>query len=79
MIRVLLFAGIQEKLQTHQLTVPFEELTVQELKSYLIEQHHGLKLDLNQALFAVNQEFADEEQLIKAQDEVAIIPPVSGG
>jgi molybdopterin synthase catalytic subunit len=28
---------------------------------------------------AVNQEFADSNQLVTANDEIAVIPPVAGG
>jgi molybdopterin synthase sulfur carrier subunit len=28
---------------------------------------------------AINQDFADDDQLLKEGDEVALIPPVSGG
>ena len=34
---------------------------------------------LNGFLIAVNQEYAEDDLEIKAMDEIAIIPPVSGG
>lgn len=79
MIRILIFAGIQEKLQTNMITAPFEQATVRELKNYLLQEYPALEREWSQALLAVNQEFVSEEQWIKSTDEVAIIPPVSGG
>lgn len=79
MIQILVFAGIQEKLQTDKITAPFDQLTVGELKEYLVREYPVLEREWGQALIAVNQEFFADEQQICATDEVAIIPPVSGG
>jgi molybdopterin converting factor subunit 1 len=35
--------------------------------------------DLSSILIAVNNEYADSEMLLTDRDEVALIPPVSGG
>ena len=49
-----------------------------ELKDILLEKYPRLGA-LASFLLAVNEEFALPEQKINAGDEVAIIPPVSGG
>ena len=55
-----------------------ENATAGELKQHLTEQFPRLA-GLSSLLVAVNEEFADTDTLIQAGDEVAIIPPVSGG
>lgn len=52
--------------------------TVEELKTQLEEKYPRLKL-LASYMVAVNNEYAQQEQLIEIRDEIAIIPPVSGG
>lgn len=48
------------------------------LMSILIERYPRLK-DLNSIAVAVNGEYADETTIINSSDEIALIPPVSGG
>ncbi len=52
--------------------------TVGELRASLFKDYPKLK-DLNSLLIAVNQAYASDTILIKETDEIAIIPPVSGG
>lgn len=77
MIRILLFAELQEKVGKDQIEYPLESITVRELKQKLKEER-GL-LNLDHVMTAVNEEYATEEDLVKAGDTVALIPPVSGG
>lgn len=55
-----------------------EANTVSELKAYLVEKAPSLK-ELASLNIAVNQEYADDELLLKENDEIVLIPPVSGG
>jgi molybdopterin converting factor subunit 1 len=74
-VRVLLFASLRSK---HGDCVPIElpaPATVGALKSLLRSQ--GLWVD--GARVAVNRAFVPDELTIQQHDEVAIIPPVSGG
>lgn len=48
------------------------------LKSKLEEQYPKLK-ELASYMIAVNDEYAHANTMIQAGDEIAIIPPVSGG
>ena len=48
------------------------------LKSKLEEQYPKLK-ELASYMIAVNNEYAHADTVINADDEIAIIPPVSGG
>jgi len=51
---------------------------VGELKALLLNRYPKLK-DLNSLLIAVNQKYASDEVSIAETDEIALIPPVSGG
>lgn len=48
----------------------------------LIESHLDPKLDgkrIDKFLFAVNEELVDKDYLLKDDDTLAILPPLSGG
>jgi molybdopterin synthase sulfur carrier subunit len=55
-----------------------EPLTAGLLKELLEQKYPGLK-ELASFLLAVNNEYAEEQLPIRATDEIAMIPPVSGG
>ncbi len=51
---------------------------VSELRKMLLSNYPKLK-ELNSLLIAVNQSYAADEISLSETDEIAIIPPVSGG
>lgn len=53
--------------------------TVEDLVRRLIEEYPQLGVHRTSMLFAVNEEFADPGARLAAGDEVALLPPVSGG
>ena len=55
-----------------------EGSSVQQLKEKLIASYPKMQ-ELTWLLIAVNEEYGDEQQIIQAGDEIALIPPVSGG
>ncbi len=55
-----------------------DETSVHILKSMLEEKYPALK-KLGSYMIAVNNEYAGDEIIINDKDEVALIPPVSGG
>ncbi len=55
-----------------------ESVTVGELKKALVEKYPDFE-KLRSLAIAVNSEYATDEQLVDAGDEIVIIPPVSGG
>ena len=78
-IKILTF-GIAKEIcggSSIRLEVP-DQATAGELKQLLAEQYPRLG-GLKSFLLAVNEEFAEPDTLLIASDEVAIIPPVSGG
>ncbi len=52
--------------------------SVSELKKMLSETYPEFG-KLSSLAVAVNSEYADDELVLKGNDEIAIIPPVSGG
>ena len=55
-----------------------DNANVQHLLDKLKTEYPELK-DLNAVMVAVNSEYSKKDQLLKESDEVALIPPVSGG
>jgi len=53
-------------------------MNVKDLKEYLFNTYPEFKM-FNSFMVAVNQSYAEDELLIFPTDEIAIIPPVSGG
>lgn len=80
-LKLLLFAGLAESLGSPMLELNVEEntLTPPQLKAKLAELYPSIAGPLAGAFVAVNQAYADDTTTIREQDEVAIIPPVSGG
>lgn len=52
--------------------------SVKELKEKLTESYPRMKA-LTSLLIAVNEEYGDETLILTERDEIALIPPVSGG
>lgn len=82
MIKVLYFASIKEKIGLESENIQFRNgLTLALLISELSEKHPHISSLMNAKgfLFAVNQEVSDFSALLTDGDEVAILPPLSGG
>ncbi|MEB7772969.1 molybdopterin converting factor subunit 1 [Kurthia gibsonii] len=77
MISILFFAQLQESMGQAQMEVPLEGKTVAEVKAWL-EKEYPL-LSLGQVMTAVNEEFARDQTIVNEGDQVAFIPPISGG
>lgn len=78
MIRVLLFADLQEKAGIREIEISAEKLTINGIRKHIMELYPQLTA-IKTAMPAVNEEYAEGEQVVKAGDIVAFIPPVSGG
>ena len=83
-VKVLFFAGLREQLGTGavELEVPAAVATVGALRSHLrgLGSSYEVALGEKKALrVAVNQDMAPASATIKAGDEVAFFPPVTGG
>jgi len=84
MVKVLYFANLREDLGTagEELSLPADVTTVAALRAHLIARGGAWSssLALGKAVrVAVNQEMARPDAPVKAGDEVAFFPPVTGG
>jgi molybdopterin synthase catalytic subunit len=79
-ITVLFFATLKDLAGTNRLTLDGPESgSLDDLKVLLMDRFPTLAENLKSAVAAINQEFAFPEDCVKAGDEVAFFPPVSGG
>lgn len=80
MSEILLFGVAREIIGSATLKFSGEELpeSVGALRKLLMERYPELKT-ITSLKVAVNNEFAGDDAPIASRDEVALIPPVSGG
>ena len=76
-MRVLLF-GIAKDMAGAPFITAEGITSVAELKLWLYQQYPGLQ-QLRSLMIAVNKVYAQDSDILKNEDEVAVIPPVSGG
>jgi MoaE-MoaD fusion protein len=74
-VRVRLFAGLRERAGADELELELPEGAV---VADALERMRGLTEGVA-VVMAVNQEYADADASLRGGDEVALIPPISGG
>lgn len=79
-VTLLFFANLKDLAgtRTGEIDLP-DQATVSELRQVVAENYPGLERALPSAIVAINREFAEDEDTVPAEAEVAIFPPVSGG
>lgn len=78
-VQILAFGIVKEIAGTPTITIDIEAgTTAGTLKTALIAQYPKLG-ELKSLMIAINQYYAANDHPIKEGDEIAIIPPVSGG
>lgn len=78
-IKVLAFGISREILGDRVLEIQLNNgHTVADLRAHLASKYPGI-LGLKSLFIAVNNEYASDGQVLDEADEIAIIPPVSGG
>ena len=78
-IKVLLFGAAADRAGTRETSVAAGEVTLDELWPLLAERYPDLSPMRNTLVFAVNGEYARGDARVAGGDEVAVLPPVSGG
>jgi molybdopterin synthase catalytic subunit len=74
-VRIRLFAGLRERAGADQVELDLpEQASVRDA----LDRLGGITSDVP-VVMAINQEYADESTVLSAGDELALIPPVSGG
>ena len=78
-VNVMLFGITKDLIGKQFLSIDLpEKCTVGEFKDVLQLKYPEL-IELNSLAIAVNSEYARDHLLLNEQDEIALIPPVSGG
>jgi len=79
-VRVLLFASVREAVgERHVYVRVGPGATVADVRSKVCEEYPQVSEVMMRCAVAVNQEYAGEDRGVRGGDEVALIPPVSGG
>jgi molybdopterin converting factor subunit 1 len=78
-ITIRCFAGLGEQLGASVELAAEHPLTVAELRQQLSERYPDSRDMIARAMVAVNQEYATEATRLTSEDEIALIPLVSGG
>jgi molybdopterin converting factor subunit 1 len=79
-VSVLLFGRVREIVGAIEIELPAAPgETTASLLDALVARHPGLGPWRGSLRVAVNREYAPGERAVSAGDEIAVIPPVSGG
>ncbi|MFL2664939.1 MAG: molybdopterin converting factor subunit 1 [Dehalococcoidia bacterium] len=79
-VKIIFFSILREKLNLREIHIECEENSrlIDAIK--ILEKKMSLSdFDLKKCMLAVNEDYVDNNYLLKNGDEIAIIPPVSGG
>jgi molybdopterin converting factor subunit 1 len=77
---IRLFATLRDRAGAGEISlVTPGELSVRELREQVAQQHPRLAELTARSIVSVNREFAFNDDRVRASDEVALFPPVSGG
>ena len=80
MVEVLLFGAAADRAGTRKVHLDVEEsTTLAEVWLLLAERYPGLSSMRDTLAFAINGEYARMDEAVGPDDEVAVLPPVSGG
>jgi molybdopterin converting factor subunit 1 len=78
-ITVKLFASSREIIGKDKITLKLsEKMTALDLRRMILEQYPQVVSKI-QFVIAINRKIADDATTVDQMDEVAILPPVSGG
>ncbi len=79
-IKIKLFALLKEILKREELLLNFpENISCGEVLSFLKESFAGAAPFLDKSLVAINGNYAEAGTILNPEDEVAVLPPMSGG
>ena len=79
-VTVLYFGIVRERLGIGEEAVEIDAgATVETLMSRLVALHPDLAGGVESVRVAVNRDYVDSSRVLSDNDEVAVIPPVSGG
>jgi MoaE-MoaD fusion protein len=78
---IRLFAGLADTIGHTHITLTSEQtqISVEQLKQLIIQQYPFAEHIVTLSFIAKNQAYATLDEFISEEDELALIPPVSGG
>jgi molybdopterin converting factor subunit 1 len=78
-LEILTFGIARDIIGSSVLTIELVEgANVDDLKRQILERYPRF-IDLSSLMIAVNTEYGNETTVLREGDEIALIPPVSGG
>ena len=79
-MNIICFGIARDIIQGSNFRIAAEEApkNVSELRGWLAVNYPAFS-ELKHYMIAINQEYGQEDSLLKSTDEIVIIPPVSGG
>ena len=79
-VTVKIFAALREIIGSASVEIDVSsDATVRDVIRGVSERYPGMGIIASQIMTAVNMEYVDLDQPVHQNDEVALIPPVSGG
>jgi molybdopterin converting factor small subunit len=80
-LKIRLFGILREKMDSDNLIISIHNtsISLKELRKYLEELYPSLGLNEINFVFAVNKVIRNDYMNVESSDEIAIIPPISGG
>lgn len=80
-LKIRLFGILREKMDSDDLIISIHDtsISLKKLRKYLEELYPSLGLNEINFVFAVNKVICNEDINVRSCDEIAIIPPISGG
>lgn len=78
-IKTLFFGITTDLVGATELEIEVAENTSIEAFKIILQDNFSTLANINSYAIAVNETYADDDYLLKNDDVVAIIPPVSGG
>lgn len=79
-VNIRLFAALREVLGRGEVILNVSEgATVGELQGQLMREYPAVEAFLATLVWAVNEDYVSAEHRLREGDEIALIPPISGG
>ena len=78
-VHILLFGITKDLVGKQKLLIELPIATTVFYFKRLLREDYPELIELDSMAIAINSEYASDEVVIHANDEIAIIPPVSGG
>ncbi len=79
-LSIKLFASLRQAMNSDEIKIGIDnEITVLQMKEIIFKTFPNLKKSNIPFFVAVNHKYVTDSDVITTNDEVALIPPVSGG